>query len=330
MENFPPDDRLAFSRPSDVAANREARITARQRVALCYSGLWRLIFGLPAAAVALVPAWTLDFWAMVIGVGLFSTGLYLSWRGFSFLGDAVTRNVTYVTGRLTPSFVTSRNGKTYYMTVGPVRTQISHKTYDRLPAGLNCHAYYASGSRHLLSLEPATVDEPHPALRFGSDAAHTWDRLRWRWVVASVALFGMLAGAHTVVAAHPAATYMVSGSISSYVETTGKGAHRSVYLQDSSQEFALESRDHYAPAVPYLLSYVGDTVDLYINSDTNNQVLALRLRETVYATDYYLHPDDQRTTMILSGALIVVLAGAALSGVLWSRYGKLARSLRSP
>src|SRR5260370_2210251 len=55
MNDFPAEDRLPFSRPADVAANREARISGRQQVGLWYSGLWRLTAGLPAAGVGYSP-----------------------------------------------------------------------------------------------------------------------------------------------------------------------------------------------------------------------------------------------------------------------------------
>ncbi len=55
MNDFPAEDRLPFSRPADVAANREARISSRQQVDLWYSGLWRLLAGLPAAGVGYSP-----------------------------------------------------------------------------------------------------------------------------------------------------------------------------------------------------------------------------------------------------------------------------------
>ncbi len=320
MNDFPAEDRLPFSRPADVAANREAHISGRQQVGLWYSGLWRLLAGLPAAGVGAVVALEPEFVIMAFGIALVATGLYVSWRGFSFLGDSITRNVAYVTGRIIPHTYTARGSTSYFMIVGPVKTRISRGTYRNLPAGLNCHAYYASGSRHLLSLEPATAEEPHPSLSFGGDAVHTWDRLRWRMIIVAVAAFGVAAGVHAVVIAHPAEPVLVSGHISSYEETTGRSAYRHLHLDSTSQEFHLDTRNSYSPPIPHLGSYLGSQVDVYFNAGSAGDVLAIRLGETFYAADYYLHPEHQKDNMLSSGATIALLSGIALAvALLWQQ-----------
>lgn len=326
MDAFPAEDRLPHSRQADVAANREARISALQHVALWYSGLWRLLGGLPAAAIGVLLALQPQFLTMAIGIAFVATGLYLSWRGFSFVGDSITRNVSYVTGPIIPDTITARGFTSYYVLVGPVRTRISRRAYRKLPNGLKCHAYYVSGSRHLLSLEPATAEEPHPALRFGADAAHAWDRLRWRPIVAAVAAFGLFAGVHAIAIAHPADTFLVSGTISNYEETTGRGSYRHVFLEGNSQTYYLDTRSSYVPSIPDLSSYLGSQVDLYVNAGTSD-VLAVRLRETLYAADYYLHPEHQKENMILSGATIALLSGAAIAAAMG--WGFLVRAKRS-
>ena len=330
MNDFPAEDRLPFSRPADVAANREARISSRQQIDLWYSGLWRLLGGLPAAGVGVVVASEPEFLTMAIGIAFVATGLYLSWRGFSFLGDSITRNVAYVTGQLIPGSFTSRGSTTYYVVVGPVKTRISRRAYRTLPAGLNCHAYYASGSRHLLSLEPATAEEPHPSLSFGGDAVHTWDRLRWRMIILAVAAFGVATGVHAVAISHPAQPVLVSGHISSYEETTGKGAYRHLYVDSTPQEFYLDNRNSYSPPIPDLGSDIGSQVDVYFNAGTAGDVLAIRLRETLYANDYYLHPEHQKDNMISSGATIGLLSAIALAVALWWRLLVRAKKAVAP
>jgi len=328
VNDFPAEDRLPFSREADISANREARISARQQAGLWYSGLWRLLAGLPAAGIGAVVALEPEFVIMAFGIALVATGLYLSWRGFSFLGDSITRNVAYVTGRIIPDSRTYRGSTTYFMVVGPVRTRISRRSYRTLPAGLNCHAYYGSGSRHLLSLEPASAEEPHPSLRFGADAAHTWDRLRWRMIVAAAAAFGLAAGVHAIVIAHPAQPILVSGRISSYEETTGRGAYRHLYLDTTSQEFYLDRRSSYSPPIPDLGSYLGSQVDVYFNAGSAGDVLALRLSETLYADDYYLHPEHQKDNMISSGATIALLSLIALAVALgWQQLVRAKRAV---
>src|SRR5260370_34245407 len=113
MNGFPGEDRLPFSRAADVAANREARISSRQQIDLWYSGLWRLLGGLPAAGVGVVVASVPEFLSMAIGIAFVATGLYLSWRGFSFLCDFITRNVGCVNGRIIPESFSATGATTY-------------------------------------------------------------------------------------------------------------------------------------------------------------------------------------------------------------------------
>ena len=256
---------------------------------------------------------------MAVGVGLVGYGTYLSWRAFSFVGDAIARRVTYITAVVGSQVKTSSKGaKTYYMVVGPVKTQIYRKTtFEELPVGVNCHVYYAAGSLHLLSLEPATAEEPHPSLRFGGDPQHAWDRIRWSWFVSAMAVFGLAVGAHAMISAHPAHWGTISGRIVEYHEIHGKGAARLFSIDTSSQEYNLGSLDVASPPAPTLDNYIGDPVDLYVNSDDSADVLAIRLRETLYASDLYLSPEHQFWGMIWSGVLIALVSGAVLTVSVW-------------
>jgi hypothetical protein len=312
------DKPLPHSRPSDVAANREARISGRQLLVLTYSGLWRLLTGLPFAAIGTGFAWTVTDWlGLVLGLPMMGVGIYASWRGFSFLGDALTRNVTYQNGKLECTTKTYKSSTYYYMVIGPVEAWISKKAYDALPVGLPCHVYYAAGSRHLLSVEPADLAEPHPSLRFGGDAAHAWDRLRWPWLVGTVAVLSLAAGAHFMIWAHPAQTYEVSGPISGYREVQGKHVDRYLSLEGYSSEYVLNDLESTSPPLPDLSNNIGEQVDLYVNSENDYRVLALRIREHVYAADLYAHPEHQFWTMIIAGLVVVLLSVATLAGILY-------------
>lgn len=314
---------LPHSREADVAANREARLSARQTFGVWYSGLWRLLVGLPMAVFGAASSWQVpfpsqavgNFMFTAIGVALMGYGIYLSWRAFSFVGDAITRKVSYVTAEVRSQMKTSSKGaKTYYMVVGPVRTQIYRKkTFDALPVGVDCHVYYTPGSKHLLSLEPATADEPHPSLQFGGDALHAWDRLRWTWFVPAVAVFGLAVGAHTMISAHPAHWGAISGRIVEYHETHGKGATGYFSIDSSSQEYNLSSLRGASPPAPALDSFIGDPVDLYVNSDDPADVLAMRLRETLYAADLYIHPEHESEGVIWSGAVIALMSAGVVA-----------------
>jgi hypothetical protein len=307
-------------------------MTGRQIAVLWYSGLWRAIVGIPLAVFPAVVAWQIpmpsepfpNFILMAVGIGFAGYGTYLSWRAFSFLGDAITRNVSYLTGRVTDDVRTYRGSSSYFMVVGPVRTRVWRKrAFEALPVGRQCHAYYASGSLHLLSLEPATEAEPHPALRFGGDLTHAWDRLRWSWLLPAVAAFGLAAGVHAMVSAHPAHTFTVSGRISGYQQTYGKGARSYLNLEGSSDEYNVRELKSISPPLPSLVNYVGDQVDLYMNADEPGYVLAMRLRGTFYAGDLYVHPEHQYWGMIYSGAPIALLSGGVLAvfafGITWIR-----------
>ncbi len=315
---------LPHSRPADIAVNRDARVRGRQLAALLYAGAWRIILGLPTAAGGVALAWAapasagsggpfLAFFFFAIALGLLGLGAYVSWRGFSFLGDALTRKVAYVTGRIDGDTQTFRGATTYYMVVGPSKTRVSRKTYKAMPMGRLCHAYYAPGSLHLFSIEPATETEPHPALSFGGDAAHAWARLRWKWLVGAVAVFGLAAGANGVVTAHRAQISTVNGSISSYQEISGKSTSRYLYLKGDQTQYSLNQLDTF----PQLYSYAGEHVDLYVNADSGTDVLAFRLRETLYASDLYRNPDHEYWSMAGSGIAIILLSGMTLAAIAW-------------
>jgi hypothetical protein len=318
---------LPHSNPADVAANRDARIRGRQLAALVYAGAWRIVLGLPTAAGGAALAWAaptaagtggglLAFFFLAVALGLLGLGAYVSWRGFSFLGDAITRKVSYVTGRIDGDTKTYRGATTYYMVVGPSKTWVSRKTYNAMPMGRLCHAYYAPGSLHLFSIEPATEAEPHPALSFGGDAAHAWDRLRWKWMMGAVAVFGLAAGANGVVTAHSAQMSTVSGSISSYQEISGKSTSRYLFLEGDQNQYSLNQLDSF----PQLYSYAGEHVDLYVLSDSGTDVLALRVRETLYTSDLYRNPDHEYWSMAGSGIAIILLSALTLAAIAWWVY----------
>jgi hypothetical protein len=331
--------RLPHSQEADVAANREARMTGRQLLGLWYSGLWRLLIGLPIAAIAVALSWgppmpsipAASFILMAMGIGFLAYGTYLSWRGFSFIGDALTRKVTYVTGPLGREEKTYKSAKSYYMVVGPVKTLLYRRsTYEAVPAGVHCHAYYVPGSGHLLSLEPATAEEPHPSLRFGTDPTHAWDRLRWTWLLAAVAAYGFAAGVYATITAHPAQTVLVSGRLGEYhVVNSRKSTARYLHLQGSTTEYSLDGVESASPKVPDLYLFVNFKVDLYVNTDNGVDILAMRVNNecacpgipnsrTLYAGDLYLHPEHQYWGMIWSGVPIAVLSGLTFVLFCWA------------
>lgn len=300
-------------------------MTGRQLASLWFAGFVRAILAIPLVVIPAVVIWlipspsdpVLNFSFIVMLIIVLFGGVYLSFTAFGFIGDAITRNVSYVTGQMERSIGSGYRGRrSYFMVVGPVRTAVRKQTFDALPVGVFCYAYYASGSMYLLSLEPTTAEVPHPTRRFGDDPTHAWNRMRSSWLVPLVAAFALAAGVHEVIAAHAVHTLTVSGTIGDYYETSGRTSGHHLRLAGSTREYDLKE-------IRPLYGYIGDKVDLYINADQQSDVLALRVRGMVFAGDLYLHPEHQYSGMIAVGASIAVVSGGVLAW-LWLRKRRAA------
>lgn len=239
-------------------------------------------------------------------------GLTLTWSGFAFLVDAIDGRVGFVTGRLILNMVTGKT-TSYFADCGPVKKRISRRAYDSLPRGATCHLYYAPGSRSLLSIESATVEEPKPGHPFGPDSAHAWDRLRWSWVGIAVGALGLLVAAYGVAVAHPARPIKVGGTVANYNETHYKSTtHRYLYLEGDSQAYEPDAEGAYSPPAPPFGTLMGKEVVLYVDEGTPN-VLAINDGDQLYAGDWYLHTENERTFQIRN-SLIVGAVGLIILG----------------
>ena len=296
----------------DLAANRDGRLSPRQTRRLAGSGAGRLIVGPPfavgGAAMSLLFDSAIGAVLCLIASGM---GLYIAWRGFGFLVDSMDGAVAFVTGPLSGRKVRTRNRTSYWAHIGPVSKRIGRAAFDALPNGVACHLYYAPGCRSLLSVEPATVDEPRPMHPFGPDSAHAWDRLRWSWVLMTIGLLGLVVGGHQVASAHPAQPVSVSGVVSDYRETHGRSTTRTLYLEGRGDTYTPKAEDTYTPPAPSFGVLVGHEVVLYINSGTHD-VLAIDDGGQLYAGDWYLHPEHQTMFETVNGAITTVLSGASL------------------
>jgi hypothetical protein len=290
----------------DVSSNRDGLLSSRQRGRLIWSGLWRMIVGPPALAGGVMVALLLDT-ALLAALALIAAaiGLYIAWRGFAFLVDALAGDVAFVTSRLHLAVV---HGKTtsYYAHIGPVSKNISSKAYRALPDGAELHLYYAPGCRSLLSLESSSETDPRPTHPFGPDSAHAWDRLRWSWVLMTMGVLGLAIGAHQLAAAHPAHPYAVEGVMTNYVETHGKSTSRTIYMDDG-HTYTPKSEASYDPPVTSWPSLVGQPVTLYVDAGTTN-VLAVNIQGRLYAADWYEHPDHETSFDIVNGVITTGLA----------------------
>ena len=303
----------------DVATNRDGRLSPRQRRGMFWSAAWRLVVGPSVAVVAALIAATSLETAIAVLIALIAlcVGLQLSWSGFAFLADASSNAVAFVTAPLGTHVVRGRS-TTYFADVGPIHKTIGRRAYVGLQdtVGGTYHLYYAPGARSLLSMEAASAREPLPAHPFGADSAHVWDRLRWSWILLTVGAFGALLGAHQLASAHPAVPVKVSGTVENYVEETtyGRGAHtdRSLYLTGDDNVYTPEAEDAYTPEAPAYYSLIGKEVILFVNQGTTD-VIALSDGDTTYAGDWYSHPENERTYMVINGVLITVLGAFFLA-----------------
>ena len=163
----------------DIAFNRDGRLSPRQRRQLLWSATWRLVLGGAISVVAaLVGAITLDSaLAILVALAGLLYGLYFTWIGFATMVDATAGAVAYVTAPLKTREFRGRSVN-YFVDVGPITKRLKRNAFASIRSGDTYHLYYAPGCRTLLSLEPAAASEPLPAHAFGSDSAHTWERLR--------------------------------------------------------------------------------------------------------------------------------------------------------
>jgi len=310
-------ERWLHFKDEDVAANRDGRLSSRQRRRLLWSAAWRLVLGpVIAAGSAAIAATVLDIAiAEILALIALGLGLMLAWTGFAYLVDAVAGMVAFVTSSL-QTYVVRGKSTTYYVGIGPVQKAIGRKTYGAMGAfaGASCHLYYAPGCRSLLSLEPASATEPLPAHPFGPDSAHAWDRLRWSWIALTVGVFAALIGAHLIAAAHPAHPVAVAGVMSNYVETHGKSTSRTIYM-DNGNSYTPQAEDSYTP-IPDFSALIGRRVVLYIDQGTTD-VLAINDGDTTYAGDWYLHPDHRTAYEVTNGVVTSLIGGFILAGGVW-------------
>ena len=310
---------------ADLAANRTGYLGPGQRPRLLWSGVWRLAVGPTILIVSVIVALLSRSALLSLGALLVAAfALYLAWHGFAFVVDVMDGTVAFVTGILGCTSVRGRNGTSYFAHIGPVTKRISARAYNSLPRA-TFHLYYAPGCRSLLSLEPATEDQPKPPHPFGPDSAHVWDRLRLSWIAMTIGVLGVVIGAHMIAVAHAAHPFAVDGTVTNYYEHHGKGGTtRSLSLSGDPNTYAPKSEDSYEPPLPSFYGLVGDEVTLYVNQGTSD-VLAIRdNRETLHAGDWYLHPEHETVNEAANGAgtaavslLAIAIGVAVIAG--WRR-----------
>jgi len=197
-------DFIGFSK-TDLDANRAGRLMYHQAAglwlwAVIWSGLGLMLLGL--AVVLTLPE---SFWVRVLGAPIvFAVAVYFCWRGFAAGLDAISGAVAVTSGTLTKRWESDDDAPWggagyYYVGVGGVEKKLYRSAGEKVPVGIYCRAYYAFGSRRLLSVEVApSVD----AFAF-VPAAKTWARVRWSGIAAIVGVFALFVGVAYVATGDP-------------------------------------------------------------------------------------------------------------------------------
>lgn len=278
-----------------------------------------VLIGSVVAALTILPELVLATLVALFAAGV---ALVITWYGFAFLADAHDGRVAFVTSLLSTRMVSGKS-TTYYADCGPVSKMISSRAYGGLPRGVTCHLYYAPGSRSLLSIEPASANEPKPEHPFGPDSAHVWDRLRWSWVAVTVGVLGLALAAHAVAVAHPAHPVRVGGTVSDYYLSRGKVTSRSLWLAGDGNPYVPQSEGAYEPPLDSFSNLIGKEVVLYVDQGTRN-VLAINDGDTLHAADWYLHPENEKSFQVINGLIVggasLFVFGVGVAGILFARW----------
>jgi hypothetical protein len=291
---------------SELAANRDGRMAARQRVRFFLRAFWRTAIAVPLvilAAYAGLNAY--EFWP--IGLSALATmfALYLAWRSFSFAADAVDGEVSIVEGGLEKKHEYNYRSIQYYAFVGELKIRISGGVQDRLPAGLTCRAYYAPAASALLSLEPLLeVAAPMPSRPFGRKAARSIARgLPTAVLLAVGGSLAIVLGVHLFADARPATFSAASGPISGYRETARPASY---YVSVDGYEYELLTPPYdFSPPLPDLNRLTGTVAHIYLD-DRSGEVAAIYL-DRMYRTDVFADREIQERDMKGGGILAVFL-----------------------
>lgn len=303
---------LHFS-PAELEANRDGRMSARQRLRFGVRALWRIGLAAPIAFVAFALAATVDgLFEVALTVLATMFALYFAWRSVSFASDAVRGQVSVVEGSLEKKTEHEYRSTQFYLIVGELKARIwTGRAFGELPEGMGCRVFYAPSASALLSLETLVGSTPlSPSRPFGPPTARNMARgLEISLLLAAGGLMAIGIGAHIYSEARPATFFVVSGPISGfrahtfrsstgyYVSLAGYGEYR---LRNAPLEFS--------PALPDLTRLIGAPASLYMN-DRDKNVVAISL-DHIYQTDLFGNPEIQARD--LKGAGVVALFAGGL------------------
>lgn len=196
---------IGFSK-RELDANRSGRLTFGQAASLwLWAAIWTGL-GIPLAGLALFAAFPESFWIRVfVAPIVFTVAVYLCWRAFAAAVDAVRGGVAVTSGTLYKRWETDDDAPWggagyYYVGVPGVEKKLYRSAGENVPDGIYCRAYYAYGSRRLLSLEVAS---PTDAFAFVPSSTE-WARIRWAGIAAIVGVFAVTVGVAYIASGDPA------------------------------------------------------------------------------------------------------------------------------
>ena len=196
---------IGFSK-RELDANRSGRLTFGQAAGLwLWTAIWAGL-GVLLLGIAFVAALLASFWVRVfIAPTVFTVAVYLCWRAFAAAVDAVRGGVAITSGTLYKRWETDEDapwaGAGYYYVGVPGVEKKLYKSYgENLPVGMYCRAYYAYGSRRLLSVEVVSSIDTDAFV----PSSTAWARIRWVGIAALVGAFAGVSGAAYVATGDPA------------------------------------------------------------------------------------------------------------------------------
>ena len=190
----------------ELDANRTGRLTLGQAAGLwmwaaIWAGLGVLLVGLAIVATLLGSFWV----RVLIAPIVFTVAVYLCWRAFAAAVDAVKGGVAVTSGTLYKRWETDDDAPWggagyYYVGVPGVEKKLYKSAGENVPVGLYCRAYYAYGSRRLLSLEVVSSVDTDAFV----PSSTAWARIRWAGIAALVGVFAGISGVADLATGDPA------------------------------------------------------------------------------------------------------------------------------
>lgn len=186
---------IGFSK-RELDANRLGRLTFGQAAGLwLWTAIWAGL-GVLLVGLAFVAALVESFWVRVFVAPIVLTvAVYLCWRAFAAAVDASRGGVAVTSGELYKRWESDDDAPWggagyYYVGVPGLEKKLYKAAGEKVPVGMYCRAYYAYGSKRLLSVEVASSSDPYVFVPNST----AWARIRWAGIAAVVGVFAVTVG----------------------------------------------------------------------------------------------------------------------------------------